>query len=183
METTNTADATRWLDPRERQLWLRTHAALMLIPDAVEFQLQRDANMSLFEYYALAMLSEAPERCAQMSQLAMLTNGSLSRLSHAVKRLEKRGWVERRTAAHDKRVNVAYLTDAGFSALQEAAPAHVNHVREVIFDPLTTAQQQALHEALGALINALDPNLLSGVDPAALANPDPGCPPVTAGDG
>lgn len=147
-------DETPWLNSDERQLWLSLHAFTTVFPSALEAQLQNDADMSLFEYYALAMLSEAPDRELQMSALAGLTNGSLSRLSHVVKRLERHGWITRRTADHDRRATLATLTDAGMAAIKDAAPAHVKEVRRLLFAPLSDEQQRQLASIMDTLLNA-----------------------------
>lgn len=85
----------RWLNAEERQTWLSLAAMVINLSNALDTQLQRDAHISHFEYQVLATLSEATERTMRMSDLAVITNGSLSRLSHVVKRLEKQGWVRR----------------------------------------------------------------------------------------
>lgn len=46
----------------------------------------------MVEYQVLVVLSEAPQRTMRGSSLAVLTNASLSRLSHPSKRLEGRAW-------------------------------------------------------------------------------------------
>ena len=90
------AEAPRWLNAGELDSWLPVGGLLLKLPAALDAQMQRDSGLSHFEYLVLASLSEAPERTRRMSALAALANGSLSRLSHVVKRLEARGWIERR---------------------------------------------------------------------------------------
>jgi DNA-binding MarR family transcriptional regulator len=68
---------------------------MLRLPAALDTQLQRDAGISSFEYQVLSGLSVSPERTMRMSRLAALTEGSLSRLSQVVARLEKRGWGRR----------------------------------------------------------------------------------------
>jgi hypothetical protein len=57
----------RWLDQTEQTAWLRLVAVTMLLPGALEQQLSRDSGLTHFEYYTLAMLSEAPNRAMAMS--------------------------------------------------------------------------------------------------------------------
>lgn len=71
-----------------------------------------------------------------MSQLAAQANASLSRLSHVVSRLEKRGWVTRLPCPDDARATLALLTDVGLEQVREAAPGHVETVRRLVMDPL-----------------------------------------------
>ena len=66
-------------------------AVLELLPGVLDSQLRRDAELTHYEYYVMAMLSEAPKRTLRMTALARRTNATLPRLSHVVKRLEELG--------------------------------------------------------------------------------------------
>jgi DNA-binding MarR family transcriptional regulator len=136
----------RWLDTEEQESWLALANVLVRLPMALDGQLQRDADISHFEYQVLAGLSDAPERTLRMSELAVFSGGSLSRLSHVVKRLEKRGWVTRSPDPANGRCTLATLTEAGWNKLVAAAPGHVEEVRRLVFDPLTKAQQKQLRD-------------------------------------
>lgn len=136
--------ATPWLDPEEKAAWTAVISMALLLPGQLEAPLQRTAGITLFEYMTLSHLSEAPDRRIRMSGLAFLANGSLSRLSNVVKRLERKGWVERSPDPEDGRYTLAILTDAGHEVVVAAAPDHVRSVRELVLDPLTKADRQAL---------------------------------------
>src|SRR6476659_11407396 len=84
-----------WLTADELGSWLSAVRLLTWLPWSIDQQLQRDSNLGMVEYQVLAMLSESPERTRRMSALAEVTNASLSRLSHLVQRLERRGFVRR----------------------------------------------------------------------------------------
>jgi DNA-binding MarR family transcriptional regulator len=117
----------------------------------LECQLQRDAGLSFIEYHALARLSEDPEHTLRMSTLAELTNASLSRLSHLVKRLEARGLVRREPDPTDGRFTNAILTKSGYQKLVATAPGHVETVRALVIDCLSAeelAQLRAISERL-----------------------------------
>src|SRR5690242_3359291 len=88
-------DEPRWLDAEQHQTWLALAGMMARLPGAVDAQLQRDAQLSHFEYQVLAGLSMAPDRTLRMSVLASFAEGSLARLSQVVARLEKRGWIRR----------------------------------------------------------------------------------------
>ena len=105
----------------------------------------------------MSVLSEPDDRTLQMSQLAALTNASLSRLSHVITRLEKKGWVTRCPSAENGRITTARLTDEGFAALDAAAPGHVEAVRELVFDALTPTQVEQLAEISEQILDRLDP--------------------------
>ena len=106
---------TQWLDPTEREAWLRLIAVVELLPGVLDQQLRSAAGLTHFEYYVLAMLSEAPDRTLRMTGLAQRTNATLPRLSHVVRRLEDRGLVERFPCPEDGRATNARLP-AGPSA-------------------------------------------------------------------
>ena len=137
-------DRTRWLDDDEQRAWRSFLRAASAIDEELDRQLQRDAGMPHAYYQVLAMLSEAPERTLRMSQLAELTTSSASRLSHAVSRLEEKGWVRRERHPTDRRGALAVLTDEGWAAVQAAAPGHVTAVRRLLFDRLGPGQVNQL---------------------------------------
>jgi DNA-binding MarR family transcriptional regulator len=137
---------TRWLTADEQRAWRAYLEATMLLFDALDRELQRDAGMPHAYYEILVRLSEADGRSLRMSQLADRTRSSRSRLSHAVARLEERGWVVRRDCEEDRRGQVAELTDEGFAVLAAAAPGHVAAVREHLIDRLSPQQLRALAE-------------------------------------
>ncbi|PVG81463.1 MarR family transcriptional regulator [Nocardioides gansuensis] len=146
-----------WLDADEMAAWLRLVAITELLPGVLDSQLRRDAGLSHYEYFVLAMLSEAPERTLRMTSLAQRTNATLARLSHVVRRLEERGLVERYPCPEDARATNARLTAEGWSLVESAAPAHVANVREHVLDPLTSQQVHQLVEIGDALLERLDP--------------------------
>lgn len=147
----------RWLDADEREAWLRLIAVAELLPAALDAQLRRDEGLTHFEYFVLAMLSEAPERTLRMTALARRTNATLPRLSHVVRRLEERGLVERLPCPEDGRATNARLTAEGWEVVVAAAPGHVRAVRSLVFDPLSRAQVAQLRRIGDALLDVLDP--------------------------
>jgi DNA-binding MarR family transcriptional regulator len=148
---------TRWLDDEERSAWLRLVSVVELLPGVLDTQLRRDAGLSHFDYFVLAMLSEAPGRSLRMTALAQRTNATLPRLSHNVQRLEARGLVERFPCPEDRRATNARLTEAGWDAVVAAAPGHVATVREHVLDPLSRRQLKQLTAIGDALLTRLDP--------------------------
>ena len=149
------AAEARWLDEDEQRAWRSWIAATELVMSSLDTQLQRDAGLPHVYYVVLAMLSEAPERTLRMSELASATTTSPSRLSHAVAKLEQRGWVERRPCPSDRRGTLATLTDAGYAVLEQAAPGHVEAVRAAMFDRLSPQQVSQLEEICTALREGL----------------------------
>lgn len=148
---------TRWLERRQLRAWIRLVGLLELLPGVLDGQLRRDAGVTHFEYYVLAMLSEAPGRTLRMTELARQTNATLPRLSHVVSRLEGRGMVERFPCPEDRRATDARLTQAGWATVQTAAPGHVANVRHHVIDALTDEQIDQLAEIGDAILARLDP--------------------------
>jgi DNA-binding MarR family transcriptional regulator len=154
---------TRWLDDQERAAWVRLAAVMELLPGVLDSQLRRDSGLTHFEYWVLAMLSEAPERTLRMSSLAGRTSATLPRLSHVVSRLEERGLVERFPCPEDRRAVNARLTDDGWTAIVAAAPGHVEQVRGSVVDALTPEQLDALSDIFDAILERIDPEVLAEV--------------------
>jgi len=144
-----------WLDDEEMDAWIQVAIALARLPHALDAQLLRDAQLTHFEYEVLAALSEAPKRTLRMSELAEMSYGSLSRLSHVVGRLEKRNWVRRFQCPEDGRYTNAVLTDEGWEKVVATAPGYVANVRRLVIDRLTRAQLRQV-SAIGRRINDPD---------------------------
>lgn len=147
---------TRWLDEDEQRAWRNFLAATQLVNEALDRQLQRDAGMPHAYYVILVALSETPGRAMRMSELAARAQSSQSRLSHAVRRLEERGWVRREPCPSDRRSSFAVLTDEGYAVLAAAAPGHVEEVRRSLFDALTPEQVRRLDEICATVRNTLE---------------------------
>lgn len=154
-EVAPSAAEPRWLDAQEQQVWRSFLAATQLLTDRLDRELQRDSGIPHTYYEVLVRLSEVPGRRLRMSDLASRSMSSRSRLSHAVARLEEAGWVEREICETDRRGQLAVLTDAGFAALEAAAPGHVEGVRSHLFDPLSPEQVKQLGEICETLAEHL----------------------------
>lgn len=141
----------RELTTNERTVWWRLAALMSMVPAELDAQLVRDSDISLFSFLVMARLSEAPDWSLRMSDLALKTNGSQSRLSHLVGRLEQQGWVRREKANDDGRGAVAILTEEGYQKVTASGPGHVDRIRSLIFDPLTPEQI----DQLGAICEAI----------------------------
>jgi DNA-binding MarR family transcriptional regulator len=146
---------SRWLSKPQQQAWRAYIESVRLLQDALDAQLQADAGMPHAYYEILVRLSEAPGRRLRMAELATGTQSSRSRVSHAVTRLEQRGWIRREPCESDRRGQLAVLTDEGFAALAAAAPGHVATVRATVVDVLSAAQLRALADASCAIAAAV----------------------------
>jgi len=148
---------TRWLDPEDQKAWRAWLYSSSLLQDRLDRELTHETGISHAYYEILVALSETPLRAMRMSELADRCLSSRSRLSHAVSRLEERGWVRRQVCAEDGRGQLAVLTDEGFAALEAAAPVHVRGVRTHLFDQLSPQQVENLRDIGETLLRHLDP--------------------------
>jgi DNA-binding MarR family transcriptional regulator len=165
---------TRWLNEREREIWLALREFIWEFPAALDRQLQRDSEMSIVEYSVLAVLSECSGARKRAGDLASDLGWERSRLSHLVRRMESKGVVERMHSDIDGRGQDVVLTAAGWAAIRAAAPGHVTFVREAVFDALTPAEQDVLESALTRIrARIAEDGLWAGTA-------GPACPPVEA---
>ncbi|MEU8889371.1 MarR family transcriptional regulator [Streptomyces sp. NPDC048442] len=151
------AAAPRWLNDEEQRVWRAYIHATTLLDDTLDRQLQRDAGMPHMYYGLLVQLAQAPEHRLRMTELAKHAKITRSRLSHAVARLERNGWVRRQDCTSDKRGQNAILTDEGYAVLKEAAPRHVSLVRKAMFDRLSEEQVHQLGEIMCVIADGLEP--------------------------
>ena len=106
------------------------------------------------------MLSESDDRTLRMSDLAARVNASLSRLSHVVTKLERRGWVARSPSPHSRRVTLVSLTEEGWQVLVKAAPGHVETVRSLVFEGLSPEDVAALERIAGHVVSRIEASRL-----------------------
>jgi len=146
----------RWLTRDQELAWRSLASMVHQLRAALECQLERDADLSFIEYHALARLSEDADHRLRMSELAALTNASLSRLSHLIKRLESWGYVQREPDPTDGRFTIASLTEAGYAKLVAGAPGHVACVRELVIDEFTSTELDQLRRLCDRIAARVD---------------------------
>jgi DNA-binding MarR family transcriptional regulator len=151
------ASQIRWLSAEEQCAWRTFLAACQTLFGAVDTQLQHESDIPHGYYEILVRLSEAPGHSLRMRQLAEASISSKSRLSHAVARLEERGWVTRTSCPTDRRGQIAQLTEDGLAALAAAAPGHVQQVRRSLIDLLSPEQIGQLREISAAIVAGASP--------------------------
>ena len=152
-------DEPDWLTPEELEDWRALVTLTLALPAALDGQLKRDSCITCFEYHVLAALSDSPGRSLPMSVLATMANGSMSRVSHVVARLEQAGWVERQASRLTGCRTDAHLTDAGWQKLQQTAPGHVQEARRLVVDVLSPEELHALGRAARKIVRVADPRL------------------------
>lgn len=143
------------LDDDKLTTWASVATMLEWLPAALDAQLQRDSDLTHFEYGILFALSDAPDSTLRMSILAGFSNSSLSRLSRAASRLEARNWMRRSPDPTDGRYTLAILTELGRTKVEQASPGHVELVNRLIFDSLTQAQTRQLRDISTRITSAI----------------------------
>ncbi len=155
------------LDPEQLEAWAAIATLVERLPAALDAQLQRDSGLTHYEHGLLFALDTAPGRALRMSTLAGYASSTLSRLSRAISRLEKKGWARRQTDPADGRFTLAVLTDDGHDLVARSTPAHHALVQELVFDPLTRTQI--------AQLASISSRIIAGIGPApAWVPPKPG---------
>ncbi|WP_144876941.1 MarR family winged helix-turn-helix transcriptional regulator [Microbacterium sp. 1.5R] len=138
-------------------IWASLASLLERLPAALDAQLLRDSGLTHFEQGILQALDLAPDRTLRLSTIAAYASCTLSRLSRAVSRLEKKGWVERHVDPSDGRFTLGVLTDAGHRLVSASTPGHQALVRQLVFDALTAAQARQLGEISRRIATAVGP--------------------------
>lgn len=145
----------RWLDDGEARAWRGYLRMRTLLNAQIVRDLVREAGLSGPDYEVLSNLSEAQGRRARLGELAAHMAWSSSRLSHHITRMEQRGLVGRQGCAADGRGAFVALTDAGFRAIEAAAPGHIESVRRHLIDLLSRQQLAALADISETVVRRL----------------------------
>lgn len=143
------------MTPEQSRAWLALISTAELLPSALDAQLQRDADLTHYEFILLSTLQRGgPMR---LSDLAAATNATLPRASKVVSRLQRRDLLEREESTQDRRSVVLKLSRQGRRRLVLAAPDHFATAHRLVLDRLSPSQLDALADALEPVVQALDP--------------------------
>ncbi len=140
-----------WLSPAQQEVWRAWLDVTARLPVALGRDLSARSGLSLPDFDVLVQLSEHPSGRLRFAALATALQWERSRLSHHVGRMQRRGLVEREECLDDARGAFVVLTEAGRSAIEQAAPDHVALVRDLVFDRLS--DDEVRH--LGAILTVL----------------------------
>jgi DNA-binding MarR family transcriptional regulator len=150
-------DDSPWLTPKQQRVWRDWLAMNAQLPAALHRQLQAESGLSLQDFDVLVQLTDSTEGKVRISQLAKALNWERSRFSHHYKRMEARGLVEREDCPDDARGALIVLTPAGREAIERAAPAHAQVVRDLVFDALRDEDLDAVARFTGEVLRRLEP--------------------------
>jgi DNA-binding MarR family transcriptional regulator len=146
---------TRWLTEDEQQAWRRLVQMTAQLNARMNRQLQDDFGISLADYEVLVVLTEAPEGRLRVFELASALAWEQSRVSHQLARMKRRGLIGRQECPSDARGAFVVLTEPGRAAIERAAPAHVETVRQLVFDGLGHDQLAALTAVTEGVLDRL----------------------------
>ena len=145
----------RWLTEEEQRAWRGLLRMTSQLNARMNRQLLQDYGVSLTDYDVLVVLSEAPQGRLRVFEVADALAWEQSRVSHQLARMQRRGLIAREYCASDARGAFAVLTESGRAAIERAAPAHVETVRQLVFDGLTHDQLAALTEITTRVLDRL----------------------------
>ncbi|GAA3809002.1 MarR family winged helix-turn-helix transcriptional regulator [Cellulomonas soli] len=143
------------LSDTQRAAWVAYLDLSRVFFTELERDLQRVASVSVAEYELLApLLAQHPEGL-RPSQLGAAADWDTSRVSHQLRRMERRGLIQRVRDPENARAKIVALTDLGLTAARAAVPALEGSVRTLLFDPLDDQQTDALQSLSRAVLDAL----------------------------
>ena len=142
----------RWLTAQEEHLWRGWLKLNTELASKLQRELQEDAGLSTQDYEVLVHLTDNSEGRVRVTELAGLLQWERSRVSHHIKRMERRGLVERMECSVDGRGAFVAITARGRAAIEEAAPGHVMAVRRLMFDVLSEEEKAALAAVVDKLL-------------------------------
>jgi DNA-binding MarR family transcriptional regulator len=145
----------RWLTEEEQRAWRGLLRMTSQLNARANRLLLQEYGISLADYEVLVALSEAPEGQLRVFEVADALAWEQSRVSHQLARMQRRGLITREGCATDARGAFAVLTTAGRAAIERAAPAHVEQVRQLVFDELSHEQVSALTEITTRVMDRL----------------------------
>lgn len=143
------------MTPEQSRAWLALISTAELLPAALDAQLQRDADLTHYEFMLLSALQRGG--AMRLSDLAAATNATLPRASKVASRLQQRDLLERAGSTQDRRSVLLKLSRQGRRRLVLATPEHFATAHRLVLDRLTPAQLDALADALEPVVRALDP--------------------------
>jgi len=146
----------RWLTAEEQRVWRRWMTLNAQLSATLQRELQDDAGLSMQDYEVLVHLTDNPEGRKRVTDLARLMQWERSRVSHHVTRMEGRHLVQRVECAEDGRGAFVVITPQGRTAIEQAAPGHVNTVRRLVFDALSRDELDAFATIIEKALAQLD---------------------------
>lgn len=142
-----------WLSDDEQKAW-RSYVLMRRTLDThLARHLQRECELSPSDFEILVNLSESGTGRMRAVDLGAATQWEKSRVSHHVRRMEKRELIRREDS--DARYPDIAITDAGRQAIRACAPANAARVRQVFVDVLGPERLKILGRACEDVVAAI----------------------------
>ncbi|MGX1027582.1 DNA-binding MarR family transcriptional regulator [Streptomyces ambofaciens] len=140
----DTSRATAELDPEQKAAWDSFIRMQETLAGRLSRHIQADSGLSATDYIVLVSLIEGGDGRMRFSDLVKRVEWQRSQVSHQVKRMAKRGLVAREECPDEGSGAFIVATPAGYKAVEEASPQHIEHVRRLFIDALTPNQLDTL---------------------------------------
>lgn len=152
-----TTRETPWLTEKQQEVWRRWLRINAVLPATLHRELHTDAGLSLSDFDVLVHLTDRPGGRVRVNDLARALHWERSRVSHHVTRMERRGLIRREECPEDGRGAFVVITPAGRTAIEQAAPGHVQTVRDLVFDTLSDDELDSLRDITRKVLSRLEP--------------------------
>lgn len=146
----------RWLTPEEQQAWRSFVRLQERLGGRLARQLQSESSISAADFAVLVHLTDVPEGRQRYQDLSRALEWEKSRMSHHIARMAGRGLVVRQECPEDGRGAFVAITEEGRTAIEAAAPLHVEAVRRLFLDHVTPAELRTLGEISARVVEKLD---------------------------
>jgi DNA-binding MarR family transcriptional regulator len=140
------------LDTRELRAWRGLLHVYAQLSKALDAQLVAEHGLPLMSYEVLMYLSDADGGRMRMNELADSVLLSRSGLTRLVDRLERDGYMERCSCAHDARGAFAVLTPAGREKVEAARVTHLAGVRQLFLSHFSDEELDTLGDAMDRVL-------------------------------
>ncbi len=150
----------RWLDANQQAAWRTLVSVVTRLPAALDTQTQRDSDLTHFEYFTLAQLSESPGRAPVVRSRGVHEFVVVAPVARDHPPDQTRLGLPGADPGQPRLLRGAHRR--GLREVAEAAPAHVESVRQLVFDGLDDHQVRLLTELGAVLVAQLDKGLAAG---------------------
>ncbi len=136
-------------------LWESYRRMSVRLGERIGRELARGAGLSEAEFEILEALVEAGEEPVRALALRCGLEWEKSRLSHQLRRMERRGLVVREECPEDRRGAVVRVTEVGRSLARRARERYELVVRRYVVEALTEEQLEALGDIAESVLAGL----------------------------
>ena len=161
------SDDVRWLDDEQQRAWRGFLDVQARLAARLNRELQVTSGLSLADYDVLVHLTDVPDGRLRAFEVGDGLQWEKSRVSKQVTRMAERGLVVKEHCPEDRRGAYVAITAEGRRAIEEAAPAHVELVRRLVFDQLTASQVRSLSTITQVVQKQLETTASADLPPVA----------------